>query len=124
MVTHHACHAVAYRLVTRSGKKKHVCDRDVDIRARIIVHLTIYRRLRIGRDNRLDLSEAYTIYRQLYETTRPGLEFCVLSMLRVASFISIVRRYYWSSLACIYTTVVQIPIPIMLFHYLTYKNSV
>ena len=37
--------------------------------ARILVQVTIYRRLRIGRDDHLDQSEAYTIYRNLYENT-------------------------------------------------------
>ena len=39
-----------------------------DVRARILVQVTIYRRLLIGRDDHLDQSEAYvqvTIYRRL-----------------------------------------------------------
>ena len=34
---------------------------DVDVRARILIQVTIYRRLLIGRDGHLDQSEAYDI---------------------------------------------------------------
>ena len=42
-------------------------------RARSLVHVTIYRRLRIGRDDYLDQSEACDIgpYRYLYKNTGP-----------------------------------------------------
>ena len=43
----------------------------LDPRTRILVQVMIYRRLRIGRDNHLDLLEAM-IYRNLYENTGPG----------------------------------------------------
>ena len=43
-------------------------------RGRILVQVTIYRRLLIGRDGHLDQSEAYNIYRNLYENTGPGVE--------------------------------------------------
>ena len=41
-------------------------------RARFLVQVKIYRRLRIGRDGHLDQSEAYDNYRNLYENTSRG----------------------------------------------------
>ena len=41
-------------------------------RARILVQVTIYRRLLIGRDGHLD-NQKPTIYRNLYENTDPGV---------------------------------------------------
>ena len=40
--------------------------------ARILVHVTIYGRLLIGRDGRLDQSDISAIYRNLYENTDSG----------------------------------------------------
>ena len=45
----------------------------VNVRARILVQVTIYRRLLIGRDGHLDQSEAYDIYCNLYADTGPGI---------------------------------------------------
>ena len=48
-----------------------MCDPHATVWARILVQVTIYRRLLTGRDGHLDQSEAYTIYRNLYENTAP-----------------------------------------------------
>ena len=44
--------------------------RSLGVRTRILVQVTIYRRLLIGRDDHLDQSETYDIS---YENTDPGL---------------------------------------------------
>ena len=43
------------------------------VRARILVQVTIYRRLRIGGDVHLDQSETYDILQLVYVNTGPGV---------------------------------------------------